>query len=292
MGKPNNKKELQSFLGLVHYYRRFIRNCSKKSKPLTELTKNVPFNWTDSVNRAFKKLKMAIITAPVLTQFQPDRKIFVTTYACKYAIVAVLEREFDDGRYTVAFISRTLNPHEQTYAAHDLELLGIVDTIRAWQCYLYGQKFTVHTDHHPLKYPRTQEFLTSRQVRWLERISAFDFDIVPIKGKSSQVADLLSRQTSRTNRTNEYSKELQNTVIKKTSFIGEISTLLPGSRVTQTLLDEYQSDPFFKEQLQTPKNHTKSEKDCCFMGQVYVYPMVQNGPSYYMTTIQHLAQDM
>ena len=40
-------KELQSFLGLINYYRRFIRNCSKIAKPLTDLTKNVPFMWSN-----------------------------------------------------------------------------------------------------------------------------------------------------------------------------------------------------------------------------------------------------
>ena len=64
-----NKKGLQLFLGLVNYYRRFIRNCSKIAKTLTELTKNVPFDWSDSVNDAFLKLKSAIVTAPVLAQF-------------------------------------------------------------------------------------------------------------------------------------------------------------------------------------------------------------------------------
>ena len=62
--RPTNKKELQSFLGLVNYYQRFIRNCSKTVKSLTELTKNVPFDWSDSKKGAFPKLKSAIVTAP------------------------------------------------------------------------------------------------------------------------------------------------------------------------------------------------------------------------------------
>ncbi len=108
---PTNKKHLQSFLRLVNYYRRFIRNCSKIAKPLTELTKNVPFNWSSTANNAFRELKKATITAPVLTQVDPKRKIFVTTDACKYAIGAVMEHDRKDGRHPVPFISRTLNQH-------------------------------------------------------------------------------------------------------------------------------------------------------------------------------------
>ncbi len=108
-------------------------------------------------------------------------KIFVTTDACKHAIGAFMQQDYEDGRHPVVFITRTLTQHEQNYGAHDLELLGILDTLRTWRYYLYGQKLVVHADHQPLKYLETQDFLTPRQVRWLERISMFDFDIVPIQ---------------------------------------------------------------------------------------------------------------
>ncbi len=72
----------------------------------------------------------------------------MTIDACKYAIGAVTEQDRDDGRHCVAFISRILNQHEQNYAADNLELLGVVDTLRTWKCYLYEQKFVVHTDHY------------------------------------------------------------------------------------------------------------------------------------------------
>ena len=215
---PTCKKELQSFLGLVNYYRRFIRNCSKIAKPLTDLTKNVPFDWSKEASNAFDLLKKAVISAPVLRQFHPSYKVLVTTDASKQAIGAVMEQEFPDGRYPVAFLSRTLNSAEQNYAAHDLELLGIVDTLRAWRCYLHGRKFVVQTDHHPLKFLETQEFLSPRQVRWLERIVQFDFDIVPVKGKSNQVADGLSRQKSSQPRDTTYSKDLLKKVMKKDNF--------------------------------------------------------------------------
>ena len=61
--KPTTMKELQYFLGLVNYYRRFIKNCSKIPKPLTEITKNVPFRWSENTQNAFEELKEKIVRA-------------------------------------------------------------------------------------------------------------------------------------------------------------------------------------------------------------------------------------
>ncbi len=250
----------------MNYYHRFIKNCPKVAKPLTELTKNIPFNWFSPADNSFKALKKAIFTATVLAQFDPQKKIFVTTDACKYAIGAVMEQDHEDGRHPVAFISRTLNQHEQNYAPHDLELLGIVDTLRTWIFYLHRQNFVVHTDHHTLKYLQTQKFLIPRQDRWLERISMFNFDIVPVREKSNQVAGVLSRQKSIPTGTKEYSKELFNKILQKTSFMGAMSTLKPGSRLTNTLISEYQDDKLSKELLRQPKELFEVRNGLLYLG--------------------------
>ena len=148
---PPSKKELQSFLGLVNYYRRVIKNCSKITKPLTELTKNVPFIWTDKTEAAFQGLKTAVTSARTLRQFDRSPPISIATHASKYAIGGIMEQDFSDQRHPVALVSRTLNQSEQNYAAHDQELLGIHGTIQMWRCYLHGRKFLIHTDHHPLR---------------------------------------------------------------------------------------------------------------------------------------------
>ena len=242
---PTSKKELQSFLGLVNYYRRFIKNCSKITKPLTELTKNVPFIWTDKTETAFQELKKTVTSAPVLRQFNKNLPIYITTDASKYAIGGVMEQDFSDGRHPVAFVSRTLNQSEQNYAAHDLELLGIYDTIRMWRCYLHGRKFTIHTDHHPLRYLETQEFLSPRLVRWLEKLAQYDFNIVPIKGKSNQVADGLSRQKFPSKEDSNYGRELLGKLMHKTTLIAALSILEPGSDLSKQLIEGYKEDPEF-----------------------------------------------
>ena len=113
----------------------------------------------------FQCTQNTIATTPVLAQLDPERKIYVSTDANKFSSGAVMEQYHEDGRHPVAFISRTSNPHEQNYAAHNLEIVGIVGTLKTWRYYLHGQKFIVHSTHHPLKQLETQEFLTPRQVR-------------------------------------------------------------------------------------------------------------------------------
>ena len=77
-------------MGLVSYCRRFIKNFAQIARPLTELTKNVPFEWIEKQQSAFSRLKNVVITAPVLQTFDPKYPVYVTTDASKDAIGAVL----------------------------------------------------------------------------------------------------------------------------------------------------------------------------------------------------------
>jgi hypothetical protein len=87
-----------------------------------------------------------------------------------------------------------MNPHEQNYHTQEQELLAIVEARRHWRSYLHGQTFNVFTDHASLQYLATQERLSPRQVRWLERLVEFDFKISYLSGKTMVVADALSRK--------------------------------------------------------------------------------------------------
>ena len=253
---PKSKKDVQSFLGLINYYRRFIRDCSKIARPLTELTKDVPFAWSKTTQKSFEHLKNKITSAPVLKTFDPRLPVFVTTDASSVAIGAVLEQETKGERLPVAFTSRTLNPAERNYSPHELELLAIVDTLRAWRPYLHGRKFIVHTDHQPLRYLQTQEHLSSRQVRWLERMVEFDFKIVPIRGHSNKVADGLSRMAQDVPSKEEHNKEiLQKVLTKATTEINAISTVTRNPRILEELAQEYNKDPEFRSMFRNPSGY-------------------------------------
>ena len=101
--QPQNVKEVRGFLGLAGYYRRFIENFSKISKPLTELLKKgVPFKWTDPCEKAFQTLKTKLTTAPILVQPDITKNFDVYCDALRIGLGCVLIQE---GR-VIAYASR------------------------------------------------------------------------------------------------------------------------------------------------------------------------------------------
>lgn len=186
-------KDIQSFLGLVNYYRRFIPSYALMALPLSEMIKkDVPFSWCSSQQAAFDFLKQALVTAPVLVIFAPNKPVTVHTDASDFAIGAVL---MQDDR-AVAYESRKLSPAERNYAVHEKEELAIVFALAKWRVYLHGTKdpFTIFTDHESLKHLDTQRHLSRRQARWMTTLAEFNYKIVYKQGTLNVVPDALSRR--------------------------------------------------------------------------------------------------
>ncbi|CAA7258940.1 unnamed protein product [Cyclocybe aegerita] len=176
--EPRKVKDIQSFLGFANFYRRFIYNYSDICVPLTWLTrKGVPFKFSDEAWESFNYLKKAFTTAPVLTQWIPDRPIILETDASDYALTAILSIELTNGEiHPVAFHSRTFNPTEFNYDVHDKELFAIYESFWIWWHYLEGSgtPIDVVTDHKNLEYFATTKLLNRRQARWSEYLSQFN----------------------------------------------------------------------------------------------------------------------
>ena len=251
---PRNRTDIQSFLGLVNFYRRFLKDAATTAKPLTVLTGKTLFKWGPEESEAFNQLKSLMSKAPILRMFDPNLPIFVSTDASQVGIGAVLEQESEGVRRPVAFYSRSLNIHEQRYVIRERELLSIVAAIRHWRAYLYGQKFTVLNDHASLKYLETQHKLNDRQVRWLQLLAQYHFAIVPVSGAANAVADALSRRSQDTPQTEESDQLLLQELIKKTvpHELNSLTTLVHDPETIKTLASEYQQDPEFRVPFQKP----------------------------------------
>jgi hypothetical protein len=87
---PTTVKDVQAFLGLANYYRRFVKQFSHIAQPLTELTKKVNWNWLLNAQAAFEKLKEALCSAPVLRIYDPDRETRTEHDAFDFAWSGVL----------------------------------------------------------------------------------------------------------------------------------------------------------------------------------------------------------
>jgi hypothetical protein len=81
---PNNVTEVRSFMGLVDYYRRFIKGFSKIASPITSLQKKgAKFEWTSKCEESFQQLKGILTSAPILNIANPNKDFVVCTDACK-----------------------------------------------------------------------------------------------------------------------------------------------------------------------------------------------------------------
>jgi hypothetical protein len=188
---PRNASDVRSFLGLCGFYQMFIKNFGAIAATLSDLyKKDREWKWTENEQFAFEWLKQQFAAGDVLALPDPSLSYLVKCDASGFAIGAALEQ---NGR-PIAFLSKKLNEHERKYPVHDQECLAIKCALRVWRHYLLGSRFTVYTDHNSLQHLQTQPSLNSRQTRWMEFFSEYDFSIEYKEGKSNVVADALSRR--------------------------------------------------------------------------------------------------
>ena len=130
---PRNIKEVQKFLGLVNYYRRFIKDFTKIAALLYILVrKEQKWKWKKEQEEVFERLKVVFITEPVLAILDINREMRVEADILDYATEGVLSTKCENGKWrTVAFISKSLNTIEQNYKIHDKEMLAVIICLEA-----------------------------------------------------------------------------------------------------------------------------------------------------------------
>ena len=194
---PATKKEVRAFLGLSGYYRRFVPHFATIAEPLTELTKAKnpdKVKWTDRCERAFCKLKELLLTPPILKVAEPTKCYVLQTDASEQGLGAVLS-QIDQNReeHPVAFASRKFLPREKNYSVIEKECLAIVWSLQVFHVYLYGQKFTIETDHQPLSWLERMKNNNQRLTRWALAVQPYCFEICHRSGRKNGNADGLSR---------------------------------------------------------------------------------------------------
>jgi len=154
------------------------------------------FQWTPDAQEAFDHLRTAFTTAPILRHFDPDLPTILEADASDFALGAVVSQKGPDGKiHPIAFHSRKFNPVEMNYEIYDKEMLAIVESLEHYRHYFkgLGQQITVYSDHHNLLWFTETKIYNRRQVRWVEKLSKFDFVIVFRPGKDGGKPDALSR---------------------------------------------------------------------------------------------------
>ncbi len=191
---PQTMTEVRAFLGMGNYYRRFLRDFSQLVRPLVELTKkDHPFDWTEACQGAFEELKTRLTGAEVMAYPQPDFPFILDTDASEHSIGAVLSQVQDGREHVIAYGSRTLSPAERNYCVTDRELLAVKVFIEYYKHYLLGRHFTVRSDHQALRWLFSLREPKDRVARWIEALSAYDFEVEYHPGPRHGNADALSR---------------------------------------------------------------------------------------------------
>lgn len=193
---PSTPKELKGFLGLLGYYRKFIKDFAKITKPLTNsLKKGNKIDINDvKYKKCFETCKQLLVNDPILQYPNFEEPFILTTDASNYAIGAILSQGKVIGSdLPISYASRTLNQHEINYSTIEKELLAVIWATKYFRPYLYGRKFKIVTDHKPLQWLFALKEPNSKLVRWRLKLEEFDFEIIYKKGKLNSNADALSR---------------------------------------------------------------------------------------------------
>ena len=204
--KPKDLKQVMSFLGMVNFFRFYIEKFADIAAPLYALTK-LPYNkrkpldiqalWTEEHDEAFKGLKEALTSQPVLAQPDFAKPFTLHTDASGAALGAVLTQDDDEGNpRAIGYASRTLTDVETRYIATETECLAVIWACEAFRHYLHGHHFNLYSDHQALKFLMgggASRSTNRKHHRWLAELQSYNFTICHRPGVDNVVPDALSR---------------------------------------------------------------------------------------------------
>ncbi|KAJ9542483.1 hypothetical protein OSB04_028989 [Centaurea solstitialis] len=191
---PTCVREVRSFLGHAGFYRRFIKDFSKITRPLCcLLQKDADFHFDGACKKAFDELKDKLTSAPIIQPPNWDLPFEIMCDASNHAVGAVLGQKFGRDPHVIYYASRTLDSAQSNYSTTEKELLAIVFALEKFRQYLLGTKVIVFSDHAALKYLMKKKDAKPRLIRWMLLLQEFDLEIRDKSGSENLVADHLSR---------------------------------------------------------------------------------------------------
>ncbi|GKE26575.1 reverse transcriptase domain-containing protein [Tanacetum coccineum] len=180
---PTTVKGVRSFLGHAGFYRRFIKDFSKISRPMTHLLeKNTPLIFSNECIQAFETLKRKLTEAPILIAPDWDLPFELMCDASNFAIGAVLGQRHEKHFRPIHYASKTMIEAESHYTTTEKEMLVVVYAFEKFQSYLIF-----------LKYLFAKKDSMARLLWWVLLLQEFKFKLIDTKGAENLVVDHLSR---------------------------------------------------------------------------------------------------
>ena len=180
---PSSFKGIRSFLGHVGFYRRFIRDFSKISKPLCQLLEHdKPFHFDKHDLKAFMELKKALVTTSVVIVPYCSLPFELICDANNHSVGAMLGQSKNTIFHSIYYASKTLLDAQINYTTTEKDLLVVVCAFDKFRAYLVGTKVKVYTDHSAIKYLISKKDVKLRLIRWIILLQEFDLEIKDRKG--------------------------------------------------------------------------------------------------------------
>ena len=194
MQPQTTPKQVRAFLGLVRYYRKFIKNFAKIAKPLILLTRQqVKFDWMPSHHTAFLTLKEAIIQTPIQCYPNPNRRYITYTDASHDACGAQLSQEHNGMEFPIAFLLHTFTETQRKWSTTKQKAYGVYYAVTKWNYYLQGADIIVRNDHKPLAKFLNGKNANNKVNRWRLELAIYNKTFKWISGAKNKAADCLSR---------------------------------------------------------------------------------------------------
>ena len=192
---PTSRREVRRFLGMSGYYRRFIKNYSDLTCPLTNLLKNTKFHWEKECDEAMNKVKGILTNFPILRTPDYSKPFVLAVDASDLGVGAVLLQEYEGIEHPISYFSKKLNECQKRYSTIEKEALSLLMALQHFEVYVSSGNLPVKvkTDHNPLVFINKFKNKNQRLTRWSLYLQEWNLDIHHVKGKDNNIPDALSR---------------------------------------------------------------------------------------------------
>ena len=165
---PAIVKGIRSFLGHAGFYRRFIKNFSKISRPLCKLLeKDAKFEFDESCRSAFEEIKSILVITPIMATPDWSKDFEIMSDANDYVMGAVLGQRTNKTFKAIYYSSKTFNKAQENYSTTEKEMLAMVFACEKFRPYKLGSRVILHTDHAAIKCLMAKKDAKLRLIRWV-----------------------------------------------------------------------------------------------------------------------------
>ena len=165
---PTTVKGIRSFLGHAGFYRRFIKNFSKISRPLCRLLeKDANFDFDELCRSAFDEIKSRLVTAPIMLTPDWNNDYEIMCESSDYAMGVVLGQRTEKIFKAIYYARKTFNEAQENYSIIENEMLAMVFACEKFRPYILGSHVIIHTDHATIRYLMAKKEAKPRLIRWV-----------------------------------------------------------------------------------------------------------------------------